>query len=178
MTSEKEGSREEQQPFRLFGLPDELWIKIGEMAIDSEDTTDIGEMAQECFDPIYEEEGRQILLRHPAILQTCSALRNELRLRYYRNKVFIAMYSCVGDDWQDGSLWAIGAYLQLIGLEAQQQISTVLWQCFWDHRRGFPSPPDWQSLREWDIEMMLEAKLVQPWRSGEAHEVMWKVTFI
>ncbi|SMR52523.1 unnamed protein product [Zymoseptoria tritici ST99CH_3D1] len=177
MTSEKRASHEEQQPFRLFDLPDELWIKIGEMAIDSEDTTDIGEMAQECFDPIYEEEGRQILLRHPAILQTCSALRNELRLRYYRNNVSITMYSDFEGARQNNSLRAVGAYLRLIGLEARQQINTNLGQYFPDHNKGFPSPVAWQSLHEWDMELMLEVKRVEQWH-GIDHWVVWKVTFI
>jgi hypothetical protein len=103
---------EGEQPFRLFALPPELWIKIGKMAIEDLPTVEIwAAMIDDKLDR----------LCAPAVLQTCTALRNELRLEYYRTKVELHSAQF------DGSfrlLRRCGRYLRGVGGHARRQIQT------------------------------------------------------
>ncbi|KJY00143.1 hypothetical protein TI39_contig341g00013 [Zymoseptoria brevis] len=112
------------QPFRLLDLPDELWIKIGKMIIDELPVTDI-EMHGlfEDGDSFLNPESFTALkvlapgVKPPAILQTCSGLRKESSLDYYKSKITVSMEQI---PYKKQEL--VGMYLRSIGADAREQI--------------------------------------------------------
>ncbi|SMY24027.1 unnamed protein product [Zymoseptoria tritici ST99CH_1A5] len=113
------GDRAHHQPFRLLDLPDELWVKIGTMAIDGLPGSHVtGHL--KC-DP-----------KQPAILQTCASLRSELRLDYFRTKVFINPQMAVLLKHRQ----KYGEYLHAIGADARQLI-TIRFNGGWYEPKDF-----------------------------------------
>ncbi|SMR52507.1 unnamed protein product [Zymoseptoria tritici ST99CH_3D1] len=96
------------QPFRLLDLPDELWARIGKMVIN--------DLPIQCISSGPGPEA-------PAILQTCSALRNELRLEYYGAKLQILVHHRLDLSIRCHSL---GEYLRAIGADARRCIKIVV----------------------------------------------------
>ncbi|KJX93688.1 hypothetical protein TI39_contig4271g00001 [Zymoseptoria brevis] len=150
---------EEQQPFRLLDLPDELWIKIGNMVIDDIQPKDVGIIrictsAAEANPDDYQPEGPEehpgyerfsFDLTPPAILQTCVSLRKELRSGYYHDKISVTVRMC----WwgMDESYLLLGQYLRMMGQEARRQIKAVSDEGW--HKKTDPVPaPGWEHANQ------------------------------
>ncbi|SMR51359.1 unnamed protein product [Zymoseptoria tritici ST99CH_1E4] len=159
-----------EQPFRLFDLPDELWVKIGQMA--TEDLPAIGEFLPDRH-PNRRHELSKLFskLKTPAILQTCSALRKELRLHYYgSNKIRVTIdeLSAVG---------VLRPYLQAIGLSARRLLDgfTMIGRVDWDADAVLEPPHDLPA--SWGVELVLSLVSRDPCEGCEADHVDWKITF-
>ncbi|KJY00138.1 hypothetical protein TI39_contig341g00014 [Zymoseptoria brevis] len=96
----------QKQKLGLLDLPDELWAKIGNMVVEDLPRTQVSTRPQ--YD-----------LKQPAILQTCASLRNELRLDYFRTKVFIIPQMAVLLEHRQ----KYGEYLHAIGADARRLIT-------------------------------------------------------
>ncbi|KJX93097.1 hypothetical protein TI39_contig4414g00001 [Zymoseptoria brevis] len=159
-----------EQPFRLFDLPDELWVKIGQMA-----TEDLP--AIELFLPDRHPSSHHELstlsskLKTPAILQSCSALRKELRLHYYgSNKIRVTIdeLSAVG---------SLRPYLQAIGSNARRLLDdfTMMGRVHWEADAVLEPPHDLPA--SWGVELVLSLISRDPCEGCEADHVDWKITF-
>ncbi|SMQ50378.1 unnamed protein product [Zymoseptoria tritici ST99CH_3D7] len=162
--------KNEEQPFRLFDLPDELWVKIGQMA-----TEDLP--AIELFLPGRHTSRHHELsklfseLKTPAILQSCSALRKELRLHYYggnKIRVTIDELSAVG---------SLRPYLQAIGSDARCLLDgfTMEGREHWDADAVLEPPHDLPA--SWGVELALSLVSRDPCEGCKADHVDWKITF-
>ncbi|SMR51340.1 unnamed protein product [Zymoseptoria tritici ST99CH_1E4] len=88
---QKPQEHSDQSRFRLLDLPDELWVKIGQMVVWDE----IGRLSHGSgLRSIFEDatrylagtiEKHEVGCAYPAILQTCQRLRNELLPQYYQS---------------------------------------------------------------------------------------------
>ncbi|SMR52516.1 unnamed protein product [Zymoseptoria tritici ST99CH_3D1] len=178
----------EAQPFRLFDLPDELWVRIGKMVIDDTPAMKVSKVVTR---PALEPSSRNknsskeygIDLNPPAILQTCSALRRELRAEYYRHKVTLA--TSVNYKHGSNSLSAIsklGQWLLIIGPEARQEVQGIYHGDF--ARRGVAilaapgcGASKW-GMGRWEFEMMLTPKRYPPAGSETSDWVHWEIKFL
>ncbi|KJX93690.1 hypothetical protein TI39_contig4271g00002 [Zymoseptoria brevis] len=176
----------EVQPFRLFDLPDELWVRIGKMVIHDTKAINVGRITL-CSDKKGCDAGHEAeewlvpscKLTPPAILQTCSWLRNELRGTYYRDKVAVRVV------WE----WApypeiyslLGRYLRMIGPKARSQIQGAMSDDIWLVPKRPTPEPQWCRYVDWEIEMMLEAqRTIHPSSEPghEMHELWYKIKFL
>ncbi|SMR52525.1 unnamed protein product [Zymoseptoria tritici ST99CH_3D1] len=180
----------EEQPFRLFDLPDELWVRIGKMVVQDIKTIKVGRITlcsgKKGCDAGHEAEDWLIPsceLTPPAILQTCSWLRNELRGGYYRDKVAVRVVWDWGwDSGRTADLYSLlGRYLRMIGPEARKQIQGTMSDDVWLTPKAPTPEPQWCRYADWEIEMMLEGqRTAQPSdpRVRPADEMWYKITFI
>ncbi|SMQ50374.1 unnamed protein product [Zymoseptoria tritici ST99CH_3D7] len=180
----------EEQPFRLFDLPDELWVRIGKMVVQDIKTIKVGRITlcsgKKGCDAGHEAEDWLIPsceLTPPAILQTCSWLRNELRGGYYRDKVAVRVVWDWGwDSGRTADLYSLlGRYLRMIGPEARKQIQGTMSDDVWLTPTAPTPEPQWCRYADWEIEIMLEGqRTAQPSdpRVRPADEMWYKITFI
>ncbi|SMY24040.1 unnamed protein product [Zymoseptoria tritici ST99CH_1A5] len=183
-------TEEEQQPFRLLDLPDELWIKIGNMVIDDIQPKNVGiiwmcKSAAWANPDDYQPEGPEehpgyehfsFDLTPPAILQTCVSLRKELRNSYYHDKISITVRMC----WwgMDESYLLLGQYLRMMGPEARRQIKAVSDEGW--HKKTNPVPaPRWERFQSWEVEMMLVPVVRENWEADPGCDEIWyEITFL
>ncbi|SMR52500.1 unnamed protein product [Zymoseptoria tritici ST99CH_1A5] len=138
----------ETQTFRLFDLPDELWLRIGKMVIDDAPAINLTLRSSTSATRVIQ----------PPILQTCAALRNELRMEYFRKKITVT----VGDTAGLRVYAKLGRYLRAIGPEARRQIRV--------------RPPPMSKFRYWEWDMMFTPRRTPRRRVYEAHA--WEITFL
>jgi hypothetical protein len=88
----------------------------------------------------------------PAVLQTCSALRNELRGGYYRDKITVA----VPYHYDPIVCTQLGRYLRMIGPHARRSIRPAVCDDGWiTSGRESPASPPWNHMADWEVEMMV-----------------------
>ncbi|SMR52496.1 unnamed protein product [Zymoseptoria tritici ST99CH_3D1] len=169
--STKATIRAPSQPFRLLDLPDELWVRIGIMIIEDSPLNRAGSY------PHYR------LMKPPAILQTCSALRKELRPVYFETKVAITPESRFDLLCHRHIL---GEFLRTIGAEARRQMEFKFdggWTVPTKEPPRFPRR-ELSVLRRalWGVEFKLEGKwIVRDWHwrwSTGTRPVQWTITFL
>ncbi|SMR51343.1 unnamed protein product [Zymoseptoria tritici ST99CH_1E4] len=155
----------ETQTFRLIDLPDELWLRIGKMVIDDTPATNLTLRSSTSATRVIQ----------PPILQTCAALRNELRMEYFRKKITVT----VGDTAGLRVYAKLGRYLRAIGPEARRQIRVV---CEYARLRlvgrsdRWQRPPPMSKFRYWEWDMMFTPRRTPRRRVYEAHA--WEITFL
>ncbi|SMQ50357.1 unnamed protein product [Zymoseptoria tritici ST99CH_3D7] len=169
----------EAQPFRLLDLPDELWTKIGKMVIDELPVTDIDMHGLfEDDDTTLNPERFAALkvlapgVKPPAILQTCSSLRKELRLDYYKSKITVSMEQI---PYKKQEL--VGMYLRSIGADARKEISGSMYGGL--VKKAFPTPRlPMVCFEDWEIEVELTAeRTTQDW-TEDCEILQWNITFL
>ncbi|SMQ50375.1 unnamed protein product [Zymoseptoria tritici ST99CH_3D1] len=157
-------------PFRLLDLPDELWAEIGRLVIEDLPTIELD--SWDFTDP----ESTSMALAVPGILQTCSALRNELRSDYYRsNKIEVRLYNSP-EIYCPEALDDVRLHLQAIGPEARRLLTGYRIEqfCGWSEEYWKRTPL--RRLLDWKIEMEI-ARFERECSCGE-HEVQWKIKFL
>ncbi|SMQ50371.1 unnamed protein product [Zymoseptoria tritici ST99CH_3D7] len=153
----------ETSSFRLFDLPPELWVRIGRMVVDDLPAFKLSRInfRSERIAPF--EVGMPTEwglisseLRPPAILQTCSALRNELRNGYYQSKISVMVPLWLSSE----RVLRLGQYLRMIGPEARRQVRTVSARCLGQESDGLYDMIWWRTVSnaDWDFEMMVTQK--------------------
>ncbi|KAF7188661.1 hypothetical protein HII31_09913 [Pseudocercospora fuligena] len=121
------GSDGQEKPFRLLDLPPELWIKIGQMAVDdaTEPNKCLAREKESAEDvsgawPLDSEttvgESQRVL--QPAITKTCRILRRELLPYHYENNVTLVLIECL-QYWEREK---INKWLAAIGTESRKKI--------------------------------------------------------
>ncbi|KJY01967.1 hypothetical protein TI39_contig268g00001 [Zymoseptoria brevis] len=140
------------QPFRLLDLPDELWSRIGKMVIN--------DLPAHRLEKTYIRSGHSSTPKPPPILQVCSALRNELRLEYFRTKVDILLQPRQYIADLDLHMGSIGRYLRIIGPDARRQLKLSYDGGVWLASRPLP-PPDRGAFEEWwGMKLSIEARRI------------------
>ncbi|KAK4621254.1 hypothetical protein CLAFUW4_06980 [Fulvia fulva] len=137
------------KPFRLLDLPDELWAKIGKLALD-----DIEPLCSEYLDYlVYDDDDKVQIPQKPAITRTCKALRHELLPLYYEQKIDL--------DLRESRFWLWGSltrrWLQAIGATNRKAI------------RGMSLVSS-----DWDIDY-LNKELRLRWGVGLKLEITWEL---
>ncbi|KJY00141.1 hypothetical protein TI39_contig341g00015 [Zymoseptoria brevis] len=154
----------EAQTFRLFDMPDELWLRIGKMVIDDVPTINVRALRKFLWpkrgSDSYKYATYSATLTPPAILQTCAALRKELRNTYYREKVTVTASCTLGPH----SYIILDRYLRM-------------WT--WGPQKGLLRPPP-SGFKHWEWELMFT-----PTRVPAAHRededrraTRWEITFL
>ncbi|SMY24042.1 unnamed protein product [Zymoseptoria tritici ST99CH_1A5] len=167
---------DQEQPFRLLDLPDELWVKIGKMVID--DWRSIKLTTPADFDFLKRVPAAK--MDPPPILHTCSALRNELRLYYYGSDKFEVGVRRAGVMWRSAQD-LVGRYLVAIGPEARRQLrGYYIKDSILNPTSRAPQEPSqtWKGLG-------IDMALVPEWKShtcdwppGPRDTLRWKITFL
>ncbi|SMY24046.1 unnamed protein product [Zymoseptoria tritici ST99CH_1A5] len=160
----------EEQPFRLFDLPDELWSNIGKMIIDNLEVIELNL-------PDYERSPWGVLpkLVSPAILRTCSALRKELSAHYYSsNKIQVTLH-------ERGAVQALRPYLQAIGSDARRQLDGFIMtdrveSADSDADAELDAPHDLSSA--WGVELVLSMHKRDRCDECGLDHADWKITFL
>ncbi|SMR51352.1 unnamed protein product [Zymoseptoria tritici ST99CH_1E4] len=180
----------EAQPFRLFDLPDELWVRIGKMVIGDTPAMRVSKVTiRPALEPRSRNKssskGHGIDLNPPAILQTCSALRRELRAEYYRHNV--TLVTSVYDDYKDGlqSLSAtdkLGRWLLMIGPEARREVRGICHDDFARRKFATLTAPGFGALKwgmgRWEFETILTLKRFPAPESETFDWVDWEIKFL
>ncbi|SMY24043.1 unnamed protein product [Zymoseptoria tritici ST99CH_1A5] len=153
-------------PFRLLDLPDELWAKIGRLVID-----DLPAIKLHSYTFYTDLESTSSALAVPGVLQTCSALRNELRSDYYKsNKIAVDLDHSWPEEFHN-----VGLHLQAIGAEARRLLTEYrVEQTFRGWNKG-----DWKleprhHFLDWNIELEME---LESEHAGSS-VVQWKIKFL
>ncbi|SMR51342.1 unnamed protein product [Zymoseptoria tritici ST99CH_1E4] len=172
-------AQQQQRPFRLFDLPDELWVRIGQMVIDDAPKITLWGKRVEFGPPWSIVWGRELWdlekcdLNPPGILQTCSALRTEFRADYYRQKINISVSAYQGRSTRRESIESIGRFLHAIGPEARKHIRGSYSELLGRRVHEGPRQPRLNDLSYWKVEMMLTLEV-----SSSTLRVEWKIDFL
>ncbi|SMR52513.1 unnamed protein product [Zymoseptoria tritici ST99CH_1A5] len=175
----------ETSSFRLFDLPPELWVRIGKMVINDLPALTLGRINFRSeriasFRVGMSTEWGLISseLRPPAILQTCSALRNELRNGYYQSKICIMLPLWLSSE----RVFRLGQYLRMIGPEARRQVQTRNVRCSGQGSEGLYDMTWWETVSNasWDFEMMVTQKRLPDQRMPGAVRAHfdWHIKFL
>ncbi|KXS93888.1 hypothetical protein AC578_1697 [Pseudocercospora eumusae] len=134
----KGDSHEEQdKPFRLLDLPPELWVEIGQMAVDeaAQSIRDYGEKLKVrskvdfgVWPWTWSTAEQNKRLAQPAITKVCRALRQELLPYHYEAHVPLAICGCLIDWTPD----RVKPWLLAIGRESRQKLRLVYLMCYED----------------------------------------------
>ncbi|KAK5677497.1 hypothetical protein LTS10_010069 [Elasticomyces elasticus] len=109
--------------FPLLDLPAEIWIKIGQLAIDATprvhvntyNLCGVGNKVRPSLQKF------QDLVRQPAITATCRILRAELLPYAYQNQY---LFRCFGDGWDAERTW-LSQWLRSIGAANRESLRGV-----------------------------------------------------
>ncbi|SMQ50363.1 unnamed protein product [Zymoseptoria tritici ST99CH_1A5] len=170
-------AQQQQRPFRLLDLPDELWAKIGRMVIDDAPKITLRGKRVEFQSPWSIAWGRKTWdlekcdLNPPGILQTCSALRRELRADYYRQKmvIYVAAYHARRENIE-----IIGRFLRAIGPDARKHIQGSYGEFLVRGVHEGPRQPRLNDLSHWKVEFMLTLEVP----SSSTERIDWKIDFL
>lgn len=157
------------QPFRLLGLPPEIWSNIVKMAIDNEPAYN----SMRTLKPTL----RTNHSHQPAITSTCRTVRQET-LPYFYATHFVAKWNVTRDEEE---LKLVGRLLRLTGQQNREAVQGLQVSDDWayeDHvvekdfvRRTL------RSTSTWDFEFRLELCQVQSIPEGGGETCTFKVKF-
>ncbi|KXS94277.1 hypothetical protein AC579_7283 [Pseudocercospora musae] len=135
LDTESDTHQEQDKPFRLLDLPPELWVNIGQLAVDeaAHSTRDYDEKALSEIDfstwPWTENTAEQNKrLAQPAITKVCRVLRQELLPYHYEANVSLAIFGCLIDWFPD----RVNPWLSAIGRESRQKLRLAYLMCYGD----------------------------------------------
>ncbi|SMY24037.1 unnamed protein product [Zymoseptoria tritici ST99CH_1A5] len=174
------------QPFRLMDLPDELWVRIGKMVIEDSAAIQVGHIERDrnVVLGLKDGEGQRpngwmysSELTPPAILQTCAALRKELRGEYYRAKITISVKRRPTNSTSVEGRRAIGQYLRMIGPHARKMIQATHSGFMVMKAQEKLGKPPAQALSGWEVEMMWTS-VREPYWHQDLDMVEWQVKFL
>ncbi|KAK4957175.1 hypothetical protein LTR10_005133 [Elasticomyces elasticus] len=113
-----EATTTDEEPFPLFKLPPEIWLRIGKYALSQ--TPKVSYKYSNITKSTKISKVWQERMRQPAITQTCRSLRAELLPLFYRHYV-----SCIF-AWEHHSNWKGRAiWLHAIGAANRRSLSDV-----------------------------------------------------
>ncbi|SMR51351.1 unnamed protein product [Zymoseptoria tritici ST99CH_1E4] len=174
------------QPFRLMDLPDELWVRIGKMVIEDSAAIEVRhiEWDRNLVVPLKDRHHQRpdgwvysSELTPPAILQTCAALRKELRAEYYRAKITISVTRRPMFGSSARRRPAIGQYLRMIGPDARKMIQATHAGFMVNKTQEKVGEPPAQTFSDWEVEMMWTS-VREPYWHQDLDMVEWQVKFL